>query len=77
MEVEGAVLMSVTSERAVTSEGAEGAVETVSVGTVETASVGTVEEELSEVIGELDGGWRGARADSEGGEGSFEARSLE
>ena len=63
MEVEGAVLMSVMSE------GAEGAVETV--------SVGTVKEELSEVIGELDGGWRGARAESEGGEGSFEARSLE
>ena len=69
MEVEGAVLMLVTSEGAVMSEGAEGA--------VETASVGTVEEELSEVIGELDGGWRGARAESEGGEGSFEARSLE
>ena len=66
MEVEGAVLMSVMSEGAVTSEGA-----------VETPSVGTVEEELSEVIGELDGGWRGARVDSEGGEGSFEARSLE
>lgn len=69
MEVEGAALMSVTSEGAVTSKGAEGA--------VETASVGTIEEELSEVIGELDGGWRGARADSEGGEGSFEACSLE
>ena len=68
MEVEGAVLMSVTSE---------GAVTVTSEGAVETRSVGTVEEELSEVIGELDGGWRGARADSEGGEGSFEARSLE
>ena len=66
MEVEGAVWMSVTSEGAVMSEGA-----------VETLSVGTVEEELSEVIGELEGGWRGARADSEGGEGSFEACSLE
>ena len=63
VEVEGAVLMSVTSE------GAQGA--------LETEIVGTIEEELSEVIGELDGGWRGARADSEGGEGSFEARSLE
>ena len=67
--MEGAVLMSVKSEGAVTSEGAE--------GEVETASVGTVEEELSEVIGELDSGWRGARAESEGGEGSFEACSLE
>ena len=69
MEVEGAVLMSVTSEGGVTLEGAEGA--------LETASVGTVDEELSEVIEELDGGWRGARAGSEGGEGNFEARSLE